>query len=47
MDEKKTTLRTSIPQEEAKQLSIKENDSLIWTVITHEGKKGLFARKVE
>jgi hypothetical protein len=44
---KTPTLRTSIPLEKAKSLAIGDGDTLIWTEITHEGKKGLFCRKVE
>jgi len=44
---KTPTLRVSIPLELAKELKIDDGDSLSWKVATHEGKKGLFARKVE
>ncbi len=44
---KTPTLRTSIPLELAKSLNIGEKDTLIWVEATHEGKKGLFVRKVE
>jgi hypothetical protein len=45
--EKIPTLRTSIPLELAKQLKIADGDTVIWTEISHDGKKGLFLRKVE
>jgi hypothetical protein len=47
VDDKKATLRTSIPVELAKEAGIEGGDSLIWTAATVQGKSGLFARKVE
>ncbi len=41
------TLRTSIPLDEARKLQIGDGDTLIWTEATIQGKKGLFARKLE
>lgn len=41
------TLITSIPKEYTERLKVSNGDVLVWTEITHDGKKGLFARKVE
>ena len=47
VSEKTPTLRISIPLELIKELGYDEGDSLIWFIIEHDRKKGLFARKVE
>jgi hypothetical protein len=41
------TLRTSLPIELARKAGVDEGDSLIWSEATVQGKKGLFARKIE
>jgi hypothetical protein len=41
------TLRTTIPLAKAEYAEIGDGDSVIWSELTHNGKKGLFVRKVE
>ncbi len=44
---KTPTLRVSIPLDLAKELGIDDGDFLSWKVVSSEGKRGLFCRKVE
>lgn len=47
VSDKTPTLRTSIPLDLARELKVGDGDSISWVPVTHEGKKGLFVKKVE
>lgn len=47
VSDKTPTLRTSIPLDLAKELKVGDGDSISWAPLEHNGKKGLFVKKVE
>jgi hypothetical protein len=47
VSDKTPTLRTSIPLDLAREVKVGDGDSISWVPIVHEGKKGLFVKKVE
>lgn len=41
------SLRTTVPMDIAEELKIKEGDVLNWEIMSREGKKGAWVRKLE